>query len=117
MRLAARDGFYSGFKLKEHRHGEGLRDVAIHADLDCRASLSMNSPVIANVVKQSMHSEVMDRHALLAMTVQGPCGVSGRVRRARNDETGRTVLEMTLKTTLNTSKPYTRPLSPDPECP
>jgi len=75
----------------------------------------MNSPVIANEVKQSMQSEVMDRHASLAMTaatpslrgalrrgnpwspglprfarsddflVQGPCVVSGRIRRGRND--------------------------------
>jgi len=31
-------------------------------------ALSMNSPVIANEVTQSMHSEVMDRRATLAMT-------------------------------------------------
>jgi hypothetical protein len=38
--------------------------------LDCHvaALLSMNSSVIANAVKQSMLSEVMDRHASLAMT-------------------------------------------------
>jgi len=36
--------------------------------LDCRAALSMNSPVIANAVTQSMHPEVMDRRATLAMT-------------------------------------------------
>ncbi|MBE0473053.1 MAG: hypothetical protein IBX54_02465 [Rhodoferax sp.] len=52
-------------------------------DMDRHAALSMNSPVvaqmavIANAVKQSMQSEVMDRHASLAMTVQGPCAVSG----------------------------------------
>ncbi|MBE0473120.1 hypothetical protein [Rhodoferax sp.] len=36
--------------------------------IDCRAALSMNSPVIANAVTQSMHPEVMDRRATLAMT-------------------------------------------------
>jgi len=36
--------------------------------MDCRATLSMNSPVIANAVTQSMTPEVMDRHASLAMT-------------------------------------------------
>jgi hypothetical protein len=46
--------------------------------MDCRASLSMNSSVIANEVKQSMQSEVMDRHASLAMTVHGPSAASGR---------------------------------------
>jgi hypothetical protein len=34
--------------------------------------------VIANAVKQSMQSEVMDRHASLAMTVHGPGAASGR---------------------------------------
>jgi len=36
--------------------------------LDRRATLSMNSPVIANAVTQSMTPEVMDRHASPAMT-------------------------------------------------
>jgi len=36
--------------------------------MDCRATLSMNTPVIANEVTQSMTPEVMDRHASLAMT-------------------------------------------------
>jgi len=36
--------------------------------MDCHAMLSMNSPVIANAVTQSMTPEVMDRHASLAMT-------------------------------------------------
>jgi hypothetical protein len=49
--------------------------------------------VIANEVKQSMTPEARDRRATLAMTemanamtVQGPCAVSGRIRDARNDE-------------------------------
>ena len=37
--------------------------------------LAMNSPVIANAVKQSMTSECMDRHASLAMTVHGQCAM------------------------------------------
>ncbi|WP_296540734.1 hypothetical protein, partial [Rhodoferax sp.] len=36
--------------------------------LDCRATLSMNTPVVANAVTQSMTPEVMDCRATLAMT-------------------------------------------------
>jgi hypothetical protein len=44
--------------------------AAIHDYLDCRVAtlLSMNSPVIANEVKQSMTSECMDCRATLAVT-------------------------------------------------
>ncbi|MBE0473007.1 MAG: hypothetical protein IBX54_02235 [Rhodoferax sp.] len=76
--------------------------------MDRRATLSMNSPVIANAVTQSMTADCMDRHGLRPrddgvgswsvcgiepirqarsdeVSVQGPCAVSGRIRRARND--------------------------------
>jgi len=44
--------------------------VKMSVVMDCRvaALLSMNNPVIANEVTQSMHPEVMDRRATLAMT-------------------------------------------------
>jgi hypothetical protein len=42
--------------------------------------LFMNSPVIANEVKQFMQSEVMDRHASLAMTAATP-SLRGALRR------------------------------------
>jgi len=35
---------------------------------DCRATLSMNSPVIANAVTQSMTPDCMDCRATLAVT-------------------------------------------------
>jgi hypothetical protein len=53
--------------------------------MDCRASLSMNSPVIvkvaviANAVKQSMTSDCMDCRATLAVTkflFTVVCGIS-----------------------------------------
>jgi hypothetical protein len=51
----------------------------------------MAPAVIASAARQSMQSEVMDRHvaALLAMTVflvQGRCAVSGRIQGARKDK-------------------------------
>jgi len=38
------------------------------AVMDCHASLSMNTPVIANEVKQSMTSDCLDCRATLAVT-------------------------------------------------
>jgi hypothetical protein len=51
--------------------------------MDCRATLSMNSPVIvkvaviANAVKQSMTSDCMDCRASLAVTGTGSRSVCG----------------------------------------
>jgi thioredoxin-related protein len=53
----------------------GLPHFAFHEQL-----------VVANEVKQSMTPEAMDRHAALAMTVQGPCAASLRIREACNDK-------------------------------
>ena len=59
---------------QKNRHCEERSDVAIHefSDLDCHASLSMNSPVIANEVKQSMTSNCLDCRATLAVTQKKP---------------------------------------------
>ncbi|WP_296543415.1 hypothetical protein, partial [Rhodoferax sp.] len=57
--------------------------------MNCRATLSMNSPVIANEVTQSMTADCMDRHGLRprddGVGSWSVCGIEP-IRMARSDD-------------------------------
>ena len=54
--------------MEKQRHCEERQRRGNPGVMDCRASLSMNSFVIANAVKQSMTPDCMDCRASLAVT-------------------------------------------------